>query len=195
MQNYQKKLTVAEQEELLQSALDESHRLHRYVENLLQATKIHHSVQLNTHPQSILPLLHTVMLRFDTSRLKLQYSTKLPCVALSAALFEQALYNIIDNALRYSPSTSTVNIHLYAQETHLIADISDQGPGIAAEARDKIFELFFSSRQGDTGEGGSGLGLAVAKAIIDAHFGSLTLVNREQGCCMRISLPTIAGQI
>lgn len=191
LQNYQQKLSVDEQNELLQSALDESHRLHRYVENLLQATKIQHGVELSTQPQLIQPLIEQVLQRFDTPRLTLTAASELPEISLRSALFEQALYNIIDNALRYSPAPLKVLVDIRTEYNHLVIDVVDQGPGIPPEAQDKVFDLFFSSRHGDAGEGGSGLGLAVAKAIIEAHRGRLMLAPSDRGCCMRITLPTL----
>lgn len=195
MQEYGHRLTPAEQQELLTAALDESHRLHRYVENLLQATKLQHGeLRLNLSEQSIMQVINAVTERFASPRIQVQFDRPLPQVKVREYLLAQALYNLIDNALKYSPQGSPVLIRVSADSQWLSIQVSDQGPGIPLRTRDKVFELFYSTRQGDAGEGGTGLGLAVAKGIVEAHGGRLEILPVDTGSTFAVRLPVCRGE-
>ena len=183
-------LDKSQKDELISNALDESHRLHRYIENLLQATKIQHG-QLNLLllPADMPELLNNVLTRFQSSRLIANFHADLPAIAVQAHLLEQAIYNLIDNALRYSPENLPVEIVVLQHSKQLQIRVIDQGPGISHCAQEKIFEVFYSSRIGDRGEGGTGLGLHVAAGIVQAHQGTLVVLPTAKGCTMQINLP------
>lgn len=193
LQTYQKKLPQLEQDELLQAALDESDRLHHYIENLLQATRIQYSaLQLTTSVQNVELLLAKVIERFgQPQRFQLDIADSLPPVDIQSSLVEQAFFNIIDNAVKFSPAASSIRISAeYDQQRSCInIYIQDHGPGIPAHLRSQVTQLFFTSRQGDAGMGGTGLGLAVAEGIIQAHKGSVTVEDSPTGCSMRVSFP------
>lgn len=189
---YQDKLEPEKKMELFSGALEESHRLHHYIENLLQATKMQHGeFKLNVYPESIVPVIQKTLARFDSSRVVFVAADDIPIVSIRASLFEQALYNLIDNAIRFSPIDSKVTITLHGDQEHLILRVIDQGPGIPLKDQQKVFELFYSSRKGDKGEGGTGLGLAVSSGIVTAHGGNLEVEHTQIGCCMRLSLPIV----
>lgn len=188
MQEYQNKLPKEEKDELLNGALDDSHRLHRYIENLLQATKLHQGISLNSVQQDLLPIVNNVINRFDKARIRLIIRNALPNVTVSSYLLEQAIYNVVDNALKYSPNDTPVLIICEASDNVINLDIVDEGPGIASKHYKSVFDLFFSTRNGDTGEGGSGVGLTVTKGIIEAHHGTVSVMPSAKGCVIRISL-------
>jgi K+-sensing histidine kinase KdpD len=190
LQEYQDRLPKPEKEELLQGALEESHRLHRYIENLLQATKLHQGIKLNGIKQELFPIINNVVSRFDSDRIQVIFTGISPKIFASAYLLEQAIYNVIDNALKYSPSIYPVKISYSTEDNSTVhLDVSDKGPGIANKNKDAVFDLFFSTRKGDAGQGGSGMGLTVAKGIIEAHKGSISILPDTTGCVVRISLP------
>ncbi|MBC3765985.1 ATP-binding protein [Neptunicella marina] len=190
IQAYKEKLSQDEQSELLQAALDESHRLHTYIENLLQATKIQHGeLKLLTSYQSILPVIQAVEKRFEDPRVSVEIKQPVPHVHIRSSLLEQAIYNVVDNALKYSGKASPVVIKVSGQDDYVEINIVDSGPGIPKAQHQKVFQLFYSTRQGDTGEGGTGLGLAVTAGIVKAHNGLLDIVSTTSGCTMRIRLP------
>ncbi|WP_245921771.1 sensor histidine kinase [Bowmanella denitrificans] len=192
LQSYAGKLPGEDQQELLQGALDESHRLHRYIENLLQATKLQQGqMRFSTTMQSVAPIVQAVVSRLDNPRVKVRLDTNLPDVPVRESLLEQALYNLVDNALKYSESE--VSIVVKADLNGLDIQVKDQGPGIPAADHSKVFELFYSTRKGDKGEGGTGLGLAVAAGIVRAHQGQLAILASTQGCTMGIRLPLQQG--
>lgn len=189
LQEYQERIPKEEKDELLQGALDESHRLHRYIENLLQATKLHQGIKLNMIGQDLFPIVDNVIKRLETDRIKVASSGIELNVVASTYLLEQAIYNVIDNALKYSPAHSPVTINVSTSNDLVCLDVSDEGPGIAPKDKESVFDLFFSTRKGDSGHGGSGIGLTVAKGIVEAHHGSISILPVTKGCTVRISLP------
>ena len=189
MQEYQDRLPKLEKEELLKGALEESHRLHRYIENLLQATKLQQGIKLNGAIQSISPIIKSVVERFNSERIQVIQCNVSRQIYASTHLLEQALYNVIDNALNYSPAGSPVTITCSTNGNNVIVDVFDLGPGINAKHKDAVFDLFFSTRKGDAGQGGSGVGLTVTKGIIEAHKGSIAVLPDTKGCVISITLP------
>lgn len=188
---YEDKIDNQQRKELINDALDESHRLHHYVENLLQATKLSHkAISLTTSPQSVWPVLQRVAERFNNPRLYLVKDGTLDLVEIQESLLEQAIYNLVDNALKYSPTDSPVTIEAKSHGKTTSINVCDLGLGIPPEKRQKVFELFYTTRTGDAGEGGSGIGLNVAKGIVDAHNGTLQVLESKKGCIMQIILPS-----
>ena len=110
-----------------------------------------------------------------------------------AARLERVLENLLDNAVSFSPPGGTVAVTLEPQGDMLELAVSDDGPGIPAEAREKVFERFHSLRpQSEDFGSHSGLGLAIARTIAEAHDGSLTAKDRpdgHRGACMVLHLP------
>jgi two-component system sensor histidine kinase QseC len=98
--------------------------------------------------------------------------------------------NIVGNAIKYSPAAGTVRVRLFcdARETRL--SVTDEGPGIPAELRQRVFDRFY--RVVDQSQSGSGLGLAIAKAVADSHGGTLSLSGGADGRGLRVVL-TLPG--
>ncbi len=190
-QEYQSKLNDDQKQELLNSATTESHRLHHYIENLLQATKqTHGEVYVSKTTESAINIVERVIARFSraTPNIELHADRSLVLLPLNRALIEQALFNVLDNALRYSPKNIPVSISLMHQSDGLIIDIYNQGETPTAEDAEHMFELFYSTANSDSG---TGLGLSVAKGIITAHQGSIACVRVDHGCLIRITLPVL----
>jgi K+-sensing histidine kinase KdpD len=192
LQTYSARLKDEERDELLSGALEESNRLHRYVENLLQATKIQYqAIRLNPQPRDIGRIIRDVIQRFDNPRLRFTSDPKLPPVLVRESLIEQALYNVIDNALKYAPEPTPVTVRTaFADDHTVLIQVEDEGPGINPELRRKIFDPFCSTRSGDSGQGGIGLGLSVAAGLVRAHMGTIGITSDGTGCTLSITLPT-----
>lgn len=195
LQAYMNKLSHTERNELLDSATQESHRLHHYIENLLQATKLQHgSLVINKNTENIIDVINVSISRcHEPGRVKIT-SIESPTVPVSRALIEQAIFNIIDNALRYSPANTIVTIRVYSQSNNVYIDIKDQGEGIPLKHAHKIFDLFYTTHEDKKSDSGSGLGLAVSNGVIRAHQGEIDVVHSEIGCLMRIRLPVDGGE-
>jgi two-component system sensor histidine kinase GlrK len=103
--------------------------------------------------------------------------------------------NLITNAIKFTPTGKTIDVRLHEDGDHVVLDVADEGPGIAEDERDKIFDAFFRgtrTQRGERGEiMGSGLGLAIAKEYVQAHRGQIELVASEHrsGAHFRVTLP------
>lgn len=188
---YQALLTESEKDELLNSATAESHRLHQYIENLLQATKmVHGSVRLDKEYCSLASILEGLATKVNANGLRMALSVNaLDNIAINRELIEQALFNVIDNALTYSLKDWPITVKASHHQTSIRIDIFNTGITPSAEDRIHMFDLFYSRRQNISTDKGTGLGLSVAKGIITAHGGSIECVKVDAGCLMRIELP------
>jgi two-component system sensor histidine kinase KdpD len=106
-------------------------------------------------------------------------------------LLEQAIVNLLDNAVKYSPSGANIQIHARIGPDRVILTITDEGIGISPEALPHIFEKFYRAKASDSRIAGTGLGLAVARGFVEAFDGKLDASNRSDstGAVLTISLP------
>jgi two-component system sensor histidine kinase KdpD len=112
----------------------------------------------------------------------------LPLVSVDPVLFEQALVNLLDNAAKYTPVGSPIEIRAARHAGAVTIELSDRGPGLPPGAERRVFEKFF--RGGQAGIRGVGLGLPICKAIVEAHGGSIDAENRMGGGALfRVTLP------
>ena len=107
--------------------------------------------------------------------------------------FRQVLVNLLDNAVSFSPADAAIEVIVDNDGKYVTLMVSDSGPGIPEDSREKVFQRFHSVRPVDEDFGNhSGLGLAIARAIVEAHDGSLTAEGRPDGAlgaCLRLKLP------
>jgi signal transduction histidine kinase len=107
----------------------------------------------------------------------------------------QAVINLVDNAIKFSPSGGRIVIRLGENANAVTLDVIDSGPGIDADAHDRIFDRFFRAANAAGGTG-AGLGLSIAKGAIEANAGRLTLVSSsEHGSVFRITLPRATARL
>jgi two-component system sensor histidine kinase KdpD len=111
-------------------------------------------------------------------------------LSVHAALIEQALFNILENAARVSPPGQPLLVSAAAADGQLTILIGDRGPGIPEEQREKIFDMFYSVSRGDRVPEGTGMGLAICRGMIGAHGGTVNAMPRAGGgTLIRIVLP------
>jgi heavy metal sensor kinase len=105
-------------------------------------------------------------------------------------MLRQALINLVDNAVKFSPAGSPIVIRVCESHGRAVVDVIDRGPGIPADARDRIFDRFFRAASGSDEAAGTGLGLSIAKSAVEANRGTLTLEKSDaEGSTFRIAVP------
>ncbi len=115
----------------------------------------------------------------------------LPLVDLDVRLFEQALLNVLDNALRYSPPGSPLAIDTQQLDGQVQIRVADAGVGVAAADRELVFEKFRRGSNAPRSDGGVGLGLTICRAILRAHGGEIAMAAADSGgALVTLSLPT-----
>ncbi|SFK37742.1 sensor histidine kinase [Methylophaga sulfidovorans] len=193
---YHEKLSQQDQQQLLTTILDESQRLDRHIQNLLDMTRFGQGkvtlkrdwVDIKDITAGALYRLHDEL---DKRHVEIDIQDNMPIIWVHGLLIEQALVNILDNASRVTPVGG--QIHLAARLTTdcIEIDISDNGPGIADQEKEKIFDMFYSVAHGDSQtKTGTGLGLAISKGMIAAHGGNITVLdNPSGGTIMHVTLP------
>ncbi|EHR1164417.1 DUF4118 domain-containing protein [Vibrio parahaemolyticus] len=196
LNEYMTKLNDLERKELLDSATSESHRLHQYIENLLQATKLQHgTLKITKKAEPIANIVRDAVSRLPnyTEKVSMNMDDSVGCLSVSRSLIEQAIFNVLDNAMRFSPDNESVEVSLSKQGSSCVIDVRDMGIGIKAEDAEKIFSLFYSGANNKSADSGTGMGLAVAKGIITAHQGDIQSMPVSEGTRIRIRLPLNQG--
>lgn len=167
--------------ELLQTIVDESDCLNRLVGNLLDTTRLEAgALKLNSEWQSLEELLGVVLNRLHQSLLKhpvkVNVPADLPLVKADGILLQQVLLNLIENASKYSPPESVIEVTAGVRDKQLLVSITDQGPGLTAGEEKRIFEKFHRSEKASVRQG-AGLGLTVCRGIIELHGGEIWAEN------------------
>ncbi|MGI8944847.1 MAG: sensor histidine kinase [Thermoleophilaceae bacterium] len=103
---------------------------------------------------------------------------------------QRVLFNLIQNAIRHTPADGSVTVVAESEGSEVIVEVADTGGGIAAGERERVFEPFFRGGDGSARSGdGTGLGLTICRAIVEAHGGKIWLADSAAGACVRFSLP------
>jgi two-component system sensor histidine kinase KdpD len=188
--------TTGHDRELLQSAVDESHRLARLVDNLLRMARLDAgSVTLNRQwhvlEEVIGVALETVKRELGEHQVHVHIPTDFPLLSIDGFLMEQVFVNLLENAARYTPAGSRIEISARMSNNRATIRVADNGPGLPSGTESKIFDRFFRGSMAlADGRRGVGLGLAICQAIVRAHGGEITAANRpEGGAEFRIELP------
>ena len=189
-------IAADDRRELLEGTRNEAERLDRYIQNLLDMTRLGHgSLKLARDWVAPTDIVGSALQRLRAVLAPLQVHTEvpaeLPLLYVHAALIEQALVNVLENAARFSPVNGRLLMQVSVHNDQLHLAVSDQGPGIPAEDREKIFDMFYTAARGDRGGQGTGLGLAICQGMIGAHGGRI-LVGEGidgQGTCITLCLP------
>jgi two-component system, OmpR family, sensor histidine kinase KdpD len=171
--------------ELLDTAWDEAERLNRFVGNLLEMSRLEAGgVKPKEQPCDIQDLvgcaLGALESRIGTRKVEVQLPSDLPPVRMDMALMTQVLVNLLDNALKYSPPESSIEIAARLLDDKLAMEVADHGPGVPEADLKRIFEKFYRLPVPE-GAGGTGLGLAICKGFVEAHGGRISAENRTGG--------------
>ncbi|UVJ42445.1 sensor histidine kinase KdpD [Pseudomonas sp. LS1212] len=182
--------------ELLEGTRDEAERLDRYIQNLLDMTRLGHgALKLSRDwvaPADIVgSALNRLRVLLSPYEVHTDVAPDLPLLHVHAALIEQALINVLENAARFSPAQGRLQVAVGVNDSELFFAVSDQGPGIPPQEREKIFDMFYTAARGDRGGQGTGLGLAICQGMIGAHGGRIAVGEGidGQGTCITLFLP------
>ncbi|RSD10941.1 sensor histidine kinase [Pandoraea apista] len=191
-------LTPAERRRYLGIALDQSRKVGALAQSPFELARLEHGfVQPEAEPFSITDLIQDVFQKFELSAesrgvaLRAQLAPQIPVARADLGLIERVFTNLLDNALRYTPSGGEITVSVAPVGTEIEVQVSDTGPGIPESARDGLFERPFTVG-GARREGG--LGLRIVHRILQLHGRRITLVDAAghagQGATFRFTLPT-----
>ena len=169
-------------------------KLSRLINNLLQITYLE-TEQVKLQKQ-LLSLKDVINLVVNTSSKKLgkrpvhiEVPDNLPLVPFDNTLIQEVLINLIDNAVKFTPPKTPIEISVIAEKDKVVVSLRDHGPGIMLDEVNKLFEKFYRGRM-LTEERGLGLGLAICRSIIQAHGGKIWAENaKDGGAIFNFSLP------
>lgn len=174
---------------------EESDRLASLIDDLLEASRLQAgALELKRSEVALDDLAARMARRFQTQSeehtFAVEFEEPIPAVPADENRLMQVLGNLLSNAIKYSPDGGTITISGRVQGEHMIVCVQDQGPGIALEDVPRIFNLFYRSNQAARKTKGAGLGLFLAKAIVEAHGGKIWVDDRAQeGARICFSLP------
>jgi two-component system sensor histidine kinase KdpD len=179
---------------LIETAREEAERLNRLVGNLLDITRLEAgAMQLHREACDVQELIGSALEQtgslLKNRQVNVEIPGKLPLANLDFVLFSRVLVNIIDNALKYSPSEKPIEIKTRIKHHNLEISVADHGDGIPEDDFERIFDKFYRVQRPDN-VSGTGLGLSICKGIIEAHGGTIRVVNRKEGgAIFTISVP------
>jgi two-component system sensor histidine kinase KdpD len=188
-------LDETSRKELLTVINEESDRLDRLVGEAAKMAQLDaHAVELNLEPHQIreaidaaLATNQNTLARHDV---KVVLSDSLPRANMDLRHAEEILSQLLDNAGKYSPRGTPITITAEVQGNMLVTSVADQGPGIDAIDQNMIFDKFYRGRGQRQSVQGTGMGLAITKAIVEAHGGTVSLTTQPgRGSVFSFSLP------
>jgi two-component system sensor histidine kinase KdpD len=196
MRDLDDKLTKPEKVELLTTIVEEGERLNRFIANLLDMTRLESgAVALRPSLQDVGEIVGGALRRtskmLEHHRIELGLEADLPMVQVDPVLFEQVLFNLLDNAAKYAPTDTTIRITGRRDGDQVVLQIADEGQGIPPGDIEHIFDKFYRVNKGDRVRAGTGLGLAISRGFIEAMQGTITAANRadRSGALFTIRLP------
>ncbi len=195
------KMTKPVRDDLLANIEEEASRLSRFVANLLDMTKIEGgAVKLGKEPIDVADVVAAAIRRarqtWPQREIVAKIAPAIPPVAGDAALLEQLVFNLLDNAHKYSPAESPTAVSVAEEEGQVVLRVEDEGPGIAQDELERIFEKFYRVKGGDGRSPGTGLGLAICRGIVNAMGGNILAespVSKGRGTRLVVRFPKVAS--
>jgi two-component system sensor histidine kinase KdpD len=182
--------------ELLATVLEEAERLNRFVQNLLDMTRLGYGA---LKPKQDWVDLHDVVgsaierLKQALSPYKVVTDVKpdMHLLYVDPILIEQVMVNVLDNAAKYSTAGGAIQIRAFEREGVAVIQVIDKGPGIPERERELIFDMFYRVKAGDNRIAGTGLGLAICRGLMQAQGGTIQALPGDygEGTCIELTLP------
>jgi two-component system sensor histidine kinase KdpD len=170
--------------------------LNRFIANLLDMTKLESgAIVPNTARHDLSEIVGSALRRAGKilihHKVSLELAADLPMLELDAVLFEQVLFNLLDNAAKYAPPDTTISIRAMPDRGQIALQIMDEGNGIPLGELESVFDKFYRAQKGDHVRPGTGLGLAISRGFVEAMHGTITAANRadRSGAVLTIRLP------
>lgn len=175
---------------------EEAERLNRFIANLLDMTRLE-SGALQPRRDSVDPADVAATALDRAARIlaghgvETDFAPGLPMVCLDPVLFEQVLFNLLDNAAKYAPAGSRVTVRARAGAGSVRMEVLDEGAGLPPEDLERVFDTFYRVQAGDRQRAGTGLGLAICRGFMEAMGGAITAGNRtdRSGAVFTMILP------
>ncbi len=181
--------------DLLMTISDEAERLARLVENLLHMTRLSSGkVTIDRQWYPVDDIIGSALTRMERQlvgrEIKTSLDDNLPLIHVDSILIEQLLLNLIDNAAKYSPPESIIEVSARGGKNGVVLEVADRGRGFAEGDEEKVFDLFYRGGNEVHDRRGTGIGLAICRAIAEVHGGKIVAMNRpDGGAVVHVELP------
>jgi two-component system sensor histidine kinase KdpD len=199
LQHLAVKLSDDQKADLLATIIDESERLNRFIANLLDMTKLESgalapNIALHDLGEIVGSAVRRATPILAGYAVELDLAPGLPMVKVDPVLFEQVVFNLLDNAAKYAAAGSKVRIQGWREGAFVSLQLMDEGEGILSGDLEQIFDKFYRAQKGDQVRAGTGLGLAISRGFVEAMQGTITAANRtdRSGAVFTIRLPVPA---
>jgi two-component system, OmpR family, sensor histidine kinase KdpD len=203
LKHYRHTLDDALQDELIGTIQEEAERLNRFIANLLDMTRLEAgAVRPNSEMIDLADIVGSALRRamkvLARHRVVVDLAGDLPMLELDVVLFEQVLFNLLDNAAKYAADGSEIRLAARRAGGGAVRlQVIDEGPGIAPDDVERIFDKFYRAQTAgaDNRRVGTGLGLAICRGFVEAMGGTIAAANRRdrQGAVFTIALPVAAA--
>jgi len=172
--------------EFLQTIVDESNHLALLVDNIIHITRLESGkVTVNKQWCPIEEVIGSTLERMKKQLagrpLKIHLPSDMPLVKFDGILIEQVLINLLENVLKYTPENSPIDIFTYVDNRLIMIEVADRGSGLKDDEKIRVFDKFYRGSAAVKGLRGAGLGLAICRAVVEAHGGRIWEENRLDG--------------
>jgi two-component system sensor histidine kinase KdpD len=193
-------LDDAQKADLIGTIIDEAERLNRFIANLLDMTKLESgTIEPNMALHDLGEIVGSTLRRASRilarHEIRVDLAPDLPMIRVDPVLFEQVLFNLLDNAAKYAPEGTAIAMESRLEGETIRLQVLDEGDGIPASDLELIFDKFYRAQKGDRVRAGTGLGLVISRGFIEAMQGTIVAANREdrKGAVFTITLPVPTG--
>jgi two-component system sensor histidine kinase KdpD len=177
------RLDPSQRQDLIESIAADSERLNRVVTNLLEMSRLDSGLELHRDWYPLEDIVGAALTRVDKllrgRKVTTTIPADLPLIRMDDVLIEEVFMNLLENAARYTPQGSLIEISAVQNSENVLVFVRDNGPGFTPGEEERVFEKFFRGNAG--GVQGAGLGLAICRAILQRHDGTITASNRSGG--------------
>ena len=190
-----RRLEAGARDGLAEAIVEEAARLDQLVTNVLELAKFEGgAIEIKKRPEPLDEIVETCLSRLHgrlgNRPLSAHVPQEVPMVPMDPVLIQQVIVNLLENAIRYTPESSPIEVEVSRVGDEAIVQVKDRGPGIDEEESKRLFDRFYRGRSAAALDGGAGLGLTICRSIVEAHGGTISIANRpDGGACARFSLP------